>query len=94
MVASTPPSSPSMPHSKTATSDDTSIMQRQRTVYHPVVSLMVQQNTLRDCYQIRDLYTQCTSLYAASSLDTTTDEPFVCRTAKRYHAQCLSGEKV
>jgi len=68
-------------------------MQRQRTVYHPVVSLMVQQNTLRDCYQIRDLYTQCTSLYAASSSDSTADEPFVCRTAKRYHAQCLSGEK-
>ena len=42
-------------------------MQRhRRTVYHRVVSLKVQQNTLRrDCYQIRDLDTSCMSLSAA-----------------------------
>jgi len=80
MVAPTPPSSPKL----------TASTRRQQTVYHPVVSLMVQQNTMRDCHQIKDMYAECTSFYSKPGAE----EPFVCRTAKKYHAQCLQEEKL
>lgn len=82
MVSITPPSSPGKPHAAPP--------QRQQTLYHPVVSMMVSGGTMRDCYQVKELYNQCTSFYDHAA----DGEPFVCRTAKQYHAQCLNGEKL
>jgi hypothetical protein len=64
-----------------------------RTVYPPLVSSMVRSNTMRDCNQIQLMFLQCQ--VDSSSRDDSSDitEPFVCRTAKKYHEMCLSGER-
>ena len=82
--------------------DPSHTIRRSQTVYSPLVSSMVQSNTLRDCHQIQSMLTQCQLDSAAYSSRTTTNrngdssssEPFVCRTAKKYHAMCLSGERL
>jgi hypothetical protein len=82
------------------TSAPTHTMRRSQTVYSPLVSSMVQSNTLRDCHQIQSMLTQCqmdSAAYSSSTANRNNDsisEPFVCRTAKKYHAMCLSGERL
>jgi hypothetical protein len=66
------------------------LARRAKTVYHPIVSLMVESNTMRDCSQIQSMVSECHQL---SNSNHEQQEPFVCRTAKKYHAMCLSGER-
>lgn len=47
---------------------------------------MVQANPMRDCHQIQRMMSQC-------QMNILDDEPFLCRTAKKYYAMCLSGER-
>ena len=83
------PSSPKLQHRKTGLFDDQEATPEPRspTIYHPVVSLMVHSNTMRDCYQIQSILSQC---QVNSKMNN--DEPFVCRTARKYHAVCLANE--
>lgn len=67
-------------------------MRRAKTVYPPVVSLMVESNTMRNCHQIQSMVSECQQQMTNSN-GGNTGEPFVCRTAKKYHAMCLSGER-
>jgi hypothetical protein len=67
------------------------VIQRSGTVYHPVASLMLNSNTLRDCYQISDFYTQC--LQNRSIVGGGEEEPFICGVAEKYHAICQNNEK-
>ena len=87
------------PMANTAAAVPTHI-RRSQTVYSPLVSSMVQSNTLRDCHQIQSMLTQCqmdSAAYSGAKNRTNgndnSNEPFVCRTAKKYHAMCLSGER-
>ena len=90
------------PMTSAATSITTNTIRRSQTVYSPLVSSMVQSNTLRDCHQIQSMLTQCqmdSAAYSSSTANRNNDssnisEPFVCRTAKKYHAMCLSGERL
>jgi hypothetical protein len=68
----------------------TAAIRRSQTIYSPLVSSMVQSNTLRDCHQIHSMFLQCQRDSATNK--NAGSEPFVCRTAKKYHAMCLSGE--
>lgn len=67
------------------TTPEAKSVQRSRTVYHPVVSSMVEQNTLKTCLEVKELFESCQSLLQAGA-----DEPFICRTAKKYHETCIS----
>jgi hypothetical protein len=75
-------------------------MRRSQTIYSPIVSSMIQSNSLRDCQQIQSMMLQCqmdSTTYnntSRGSTNTGSGEPFVCRTAKKYHAMCLSGERL
>ena len=90
------------PMTSAATSITTNTIRRSQTVYSPLVSSMVQSNTLRDCHQIQSMLTQCqmdSAAYSSNTANRNNDssnisEPFVCRTAKKYHAMCLSGERL
>ena len=90
------------PMTSAATSIPTNTIRRSQTVYSPLVSSMVQSNTLRDCHQIQSMLTQCqmdSAAYSSNTANRNNDssnisEPFVCRTAKKYHAMCLSGERL
>jgi hypothetical protein len=87
------------PMTSSAGSVPSHTIRRSQTVYSPLVSSMVQSNTLRDCHQIQSMLTQCQLDSAAYSSTTnhngdSSSEPFVCRTAKKYHAMCLSGERL
>ena len=87
------------PMTTSTTSVPAHTIRRSQTVYSPLVSSMVQSNTLRDCHQIQSMLTQCQLDSAAYSSTTNRNsdsisEPFVCRTAKKYHAMCLSGERL
>jgi hypothetical protein len=66
-----------------------------RIVYSPLVNSMVRSNTMRDCHQVHSMFLQCQmdSTSRADHMDNSS-EPFVCRTAKKYHAMCLSGERL
>jgi hypothetical protein len=96
--ADTPPSSPSsIPRGSIGAMDHgpsppIPLARRAKTVYHPIVSLMVESNTMRDCSQIQSMVSECHQLSNSAS-NNDLQEPFVCRTAKRYHAMCLSGER-
>lgn len=67
-----------------------------RIVYSPLVNSMVRSNTMRDCHQVQSMFLQCQmdSTSRGDHMDNNSNEPFVCRTAKKYHAMCLSGERV
>lgn len=77
-------------------------IQRSKTIYSPLVSSMIQSNSLRDCQQIHSMMMQCqmdstsynNSNRGNSNTTGSSSEPFVCRTAKKYHAMCLSGERL
>jgi hypothetical protein len=102
----TPQSSPSITQRKRksscATTTDESqsaptepaptFIRRSQTVYSPLVSSMVESNTLRDCHQIKSMVLQCQR--ESVNYNGTSSEPFVCRTAKKYYAMCLSGERL
>ena len=77
--------------------DTTSISRRgSRIVYPPLVSSMVRSNTMRDCHQIQAMFLQCQmdSISRNENGGDTKNEPFVCRTAKKYHEMCLSREQL
>lgn len=63
------------------------VIQRSNTVYHPIASLMINSNTLRDCYQIRDFHLQCQQNRSMGG-GIEEEEPFVCGIAEKYYAMC------
>jgi hypothetical protein len=96
----TPPSSPSiaprpiggMDNIADAVASPPLVVRRAKTAYHPIVSLMVESNTMRNCSQIQSMVSECHQM-SNSSAAAVDAEPFVCRTAKKYHAMCLTGER-
>jgi hypothetical protein len=69
-----------------ARQDSPRTSRRPPTLYHPLVRSMVSSNTMKDCHQVKDMHSQC-------MVSNASDESYVCRTAKRYHAACEEFEK-
>jgi hypothetical protein len=71
---------------------DSSKPRRHETVYHPVISSMVQQpNIMKNCTQVLDMHSRCEALRRSTQYES--EETFVCRTAQRYHDLCLQGHE-
>jgi hypothetical protein len=68
---------------------DSSKPRRHETVYHPVISSMVQPNTMKNCTQVQEMHSRCEALRRSTKYES--EETFVCRTAQRYHDLCSQG---
>jgi hypothetical protein len=58
---------------------------KKRTALNPVYSAMLRSNTMRDCYQVQDMMTQCMQHQRDN-------DSFVCQTAEQYYWKCAKSQ--